>query len=185
MAPHGGPRRTLPAGDPGSRDGSEPPVRPTGPQHDEDEADRGTREGNPRPQGVAQAERNPGEQDPTATRHREVNTPQDEAHGHVDPGGTRQAGDRDGGPKYVCSLLGLGLGAGAPMGTGNSPPMAGPEGGPVRPKAVHAQRKPAFRRARKTKRLPEPSGDPGATSSAGSCPALRLAALARIAAPHR
>ena len=159
-APEGGPRRTLPAGDPRSRDGSEPPVRPMSPRHDEDEADRGTREGNPRPHRIAQAERSPGGQDPTTTRHRETNNPQDEAHGHMDPGGTRQAGERGGGPRDVCSLLGLGLGAGAPMGLGNSPPMAGPEGGAVRPKAGHAQKKPALRRARKTKRLPEPSGDP-------------------------
>ena len=38
--------------------------------------------------------------------------------------------------------------------------MAGSEGGPVRPKAKRAPQKPAQHRARKTKRLPEPSGDP-------------------------
>ena len=119
VAPEGGPRRTLPAGDPRSRDGSEHPVRPMSPRHDEDEADRGTREGNPRPQGVAQAERSPGGQDPTATRHRETNNPQEEAHGHMHgprwyPPGWRVWW----GPQRCMLFAGPGAGGGGPDGPG-------------------------------------------------------------------
>ena len=160
VAPDGGPRHALPAGDPGFRDGSEPHKQPRSLRQGENETDRGARGGGPRPPGVAPAERSLGGQDPTAARDREIHTPQDVAHSQVSPIETRQEGECGGGPRDVRSLLGLGPGAGAPMGPGRPPPMAGSEGGPVRPKAKRAPQKPAQHRARKTKRLPEPSGDP-------------------------
>ena len=184
VAPEGGPQRTLPAGDPRSRDGSELPVRPMSLRHDEDEADRGTREGNPRPQGVAQAERSPRGQDPTATRHRDTNDPQDEVHGHVDPGDTRQAGECGGGPRDVCSLLGLGPGRGPRRARETHRPRLGLKGGPCDPRPSMPRRSPPFIGPAKPRGCLSRRGTPVATSSAGSCPALRLAALARSAAPH-
>ena len=182
-APHGDLQQTLPANDPGPHGGPVPPERPTGPRHREEGTNRGTPGEGPQPREVARAEGGPA----TAGRG-EDGTALREARGHTDPIGARQVGEERRCPRGVCALMGLGRGAGAPVDQGDPPPKAQPGGGPARPRTVHAQTKPALSRVRKAKKLPGPSGrraTPGATSSAGLCPARRPAAFLASTAPHQ
>ena len=147
--------QTLPASDPESHGGPVPPVRPTGPPHRSEGTNRGTPEEDPPPQ---QADRTEGS--PAGAGSGKGGTAQHEARGNTAPSGARQVGEGRGCPGDVCALLGLGRGAGAPVDQGSPPPKAEPGGGPARPRTVHAQTKPALSRARKARKLPEPSGDP-------------------------
>ena len=158
--PDSGPRRALYAGAPRHWDGLKPPEQPRSPRQGGNGTDREARGGGPRPPDLAPAERSPGGRSPTGARDREVHAPQDVGRSQVSPSETCQEGECGGGPKDVRSMLGLRPVAGAPVSPGGSPPMVGTQGGPARPKAKHAPRKPAHQRARKPKRLPEPSGDP-------------------------
>ena len=109
----------------------------------------------PPPRQVSQAEGSPA----GAGGGRD-DTPQRGASGDLARHGTRRTSEGRERPGDVCTLLGLGRAAEAPEHQRDPPAGARPGEGPAGPRTVHAQTRPARSRARKNKRLPEPTGDP-------------------------
>jgi len=155
VEPRAGGRQSTPAVDQGPQGGPAPPVQTPGLPHRHEAANRVEMREDPP---LWQASRTEG--GPAGAEGGRDGTPQHGARGNPAPDGTRRTGERRERPGDVCTLLGLGRAAEAPEHQRDPPAGAQLGGRPAGPKAVHAQTRPARSRARKNRRLPEPTGDP-------------------------